>query len=238
MTAARQASRSSPARIARQRGVALFFSLICLAAIMMAAVILVRSVDTSTLIAGNLAFQQSATRSGDGGTEQAILDLFAIQSCCLNAAKNVLLDPSHSFNQDTPTDPGTGKVYQNYYASLDPSICLTGTCTGTPPANPTNRVAYVNFDWTTAATLPADATGNTVQYVIQRMCRTSGVSASTADCLYSGATLDNNGQNIPLPQDVCNGPGCPAAGQTPEIRVTSKITGPKNTVSYVQAIIY
>jgi Tfp pilus assembly protein PilX len=224
--------------IARQRGVALFFALICLVAIMMAAVILVRSVDTSTLIAGNLGFQQSATRSGDGGTETAIADLFTLQSCCLNSTKNVLLDPSHSFNVNSPTDPATGKVYGWYYASLDPSVCLTGTCTGTPPANPGGRTSYVNFDWTTAGALAADTTGNTVQYVIQRMCRTSGVSASTADCLYSGATQDNNGQNIPLPQDICNGPGCPAAGQTPEVRVTSRITGPKNTVSYVQAIIY
>jgi hypothetical protein len=28
------------------------------------------------------------------------------------------------------------------------------------------------------------------------------------------------------------------AGQTPMVRVTSKVTGPKNTVSYVQALIY
>ncbi len=54
------------ARRSGQRGVALFFALICMVAIMLAAVMLVRSVDTATLIAGNLAFQQSATRSGDG----------------------------------------------------------------------------------------------------------------------------------------------------------------------------
>ena len=52
-----------PAR-SRQRGVSLFFALVCLVAIMLAAVALVRSVDTSTLISGNLAFQQSATSSG------------------------------------------------------------------------------------------------------------------------------------------------------------------------------
>lgn len=206
------------ARIHRQRGVALFFALICLAAIMMAAVILVRSVDTSTLIAGNLAFQQSATRSGDGGTEAAIAYLSGIQNGPAKT-QNVLLDPSHPFNIDAPT--------QGYYASLDPAKSLTST-TGT----------HFNWDNTDSAGLAADATGNTVRYIIQRMCRTSGVAAANADCLYSGATLDNNGQNIPLPQDVCNGPGCPAAGQTPEIRVTSRITGPKNTISYVQTIIY
>ena len=53
-----------------------------------------------------------------------------------------------------------------------------------------------------------------------------------------GATLNNNGQNIPLPQEICKGPGCPVSGQTPMNRITSKVTGPKNTVSYVQAFVY
>lgn len=59
-------------RLGAQRGVVLFFALISLLAIMLAAVALVRSVDTSTIIAGNLAFKQSATSSGDAGTETAV----------------------------------------------------------------------------------------------------------------------------------------------------------------------
>ncbi len=212
-----QKMRQQRAPRARQRGVALFFALVSLAAIMMAAVILLRSVDTATLIAGNLAFQQSATRSGDSGTEAAIAYLTTVQNN--NISKNVLLDPTHAFNIDAAT--------QGYYASLDPTKSLTST-----------SGSHFNWDATDSAAVGTDASGNTVRYIIQRMCRTSGVAAANADCMYSGASLDNNGQNIPLPQDVCSGPGCPAAGQTPEVRVTSKITGPKNTVSYVQAIIY
>ena len=45
----------------KQRGVVLFFALISLLAIMLAAVALIRSVDTSIMIAGNLAFKQAAT---------------------------------------------------------------------------------------------------------------------------------------------------------------------------------
>jgi len=58
-----------PVRASSTRGVALFFALVCLVAIMLAAVVLVRSVDTRTLISGNLAFQRSATASSDAGTE-------------------------------------------------------------------------------------------------------------------------------------------------------------------------
>jgi type IV pilus assembly protein PilX len=207
----------APARRMRQRGVALFFALIALVAIMLAAVVLVRSVDTSTMIAGNLAFQQSATASGDGGTEAAITWLTGIEAA--NGAKNVLLDPSHAFNVDNAA--------AGYYASLDPAKSLTAS-SGT-------RFLWTNAD---SVGLAADSSGNTVRYIIQRMCAASGVAVSATNCLFSGAALDNNKQNIPLPQEICNGPGCPAAGQTPVIRVTSKITGPKNTQSYVQAFVY
>ena len=66
----------------------------------------------------------------------------------------------------------------------------------------------------------------------------SGVAIKDADCLFSGAIQDTNGQNIPLPQEICKGAGCPVAGQTPQLRVTSRTDGPKNTLSYVQAFVY
>jgi hypothetical protein len=209
-------SPSFPAR-GRQRGLALFFALICMVAIMLAAVVLVRSVDTATLISGNLAFQQNATRSADSGTEAAIAWLLARQAA--NSQLNVLLDPTHGFNFDVPMS--------GYYASLDPAKSLT------------DPSAASHFEWTEndSAGLAEDGSGNTVRYIIQRMCRTS-TNVANANCLLSAATVDTNKQNILLPQEVCNGPGCPAAGQTPQVRITSKVSGPKNTVSYIQAFVY
>ncbi len=200
----------------KQRGVALFFSLVCLAAIMLAAVILVRSVDTATLISGNLAFQQSATRSGDAGSDAAIAWLATTQG--LNATKNVLEDATHAFNIDNPV--------AGYYASLDPTKSLTVS-------------GGSNFKWddTDSVALPVDSSGNQVRYIIQRICRTSTI-VKDANCLYSSADVDSNGHHIKLLQEICDGAGCPAGGQTPQIRITSRITGPKNTLSYVQAIVY
>jgi type IV pilus assembly protein PilX len=201
--------------------VVLFFALISLLAIMLAAVALIRSVDTSTMIAGNLAFKQSATTSADAGTEAAITYLAGIEAA--NTTKNVLTDATHPFNIDNPT--------AGYYSSLNPLLSLTAT-SGT------------RIDWSATGSsaqsvhLAADSSGNTTSYVIQRMCRTPNVAITTADCLFSGALQDTNGQNIPLPQEICKGAGCPAAGQTPQIRITSRTTGPKNTISYVQAFVY
>jgi type IV pilus assembly protein PilX len=208
---------SRSGRITQQRGVSLFFALICLVAIMLAAVALVRSVDTSTLISGNLAFQQAATSSSDAGTEAAITWLAGVEAA--NTAKNVLIDPTHPFNVD---DGANG-----YYSSLDSAKSLTAS-TGT-------RFVWDNTDSKLVGT---DGSGNTTRYIVQRMCRTPGVAVKDADCLYSGAILDTNGQNIKLPQEVCKGAGCPAAGQTPQVRITSRTVGPKNTLSYVQAFVY
>ena len=208
-----------PVRMVKQRGVALFFALVCLLAIMLAAVALVRSVDTNTIIAGNLAFQQAATRSADTGTEAAIAWLKTTDAA--NAARNVLTDSVHAFNNN---DAAKG-----YYASVDPALSLTAT-SGT-------RIQWQHG--VDSIALPAaDGSGNTTSYVIQRLCRTAGVAVKDANCLFSGAAQDKNGQNIRLPQDVCNGPGCPVAGQTPQMRVTSRTTGPRNTLIYVQTFIY
>jgi type IV pilus assembly protein PilX len=210
-------ARRIPSSILRQRGVSLFFALVCLVSVMLAAVALVRSVDTTTLIAGNLAFQQSATASADSGTESAITWLTSIEAA--NATKNVLMDPTHPFNQNNAAN--------GYYASLDPDKSLTAA-TGT-------RFLWDNTD---SKALAQDSSGNTTRYIIQRICTTAGVAVKDAGCLFSGAIVDTNGQNIPLPQDVCKGEGCPVAGQTPQIRITSRTSGPRNTVSYIQAFVY
>lgn len=66
----RQANGGAPPRM-RQRGVVLFIALIVLVAMTLAGIAMVRSVDTGNVIAGNLAFKQSATQAGDRGTDAA-----------------------------------------------------------------------------------------------------------------------------------------------------------------------
>jgi len=227
--------RSSAGRIMKQRGVVLFFALVSLVAIMLAAVALIRSVDTSTLIAGNLAFRQAATTSSDRGTEAAMNWLSAVDAA--NSAINVLTDPTHPFNIYHGGNVGATYYSPGYYPSVDSSFSLTASA-GT-------RIHWDDTD--SVLVLPdPDSSGNSTRYIIQRMCRNpaylpsppAAVAIVNADCLFSGALINNNGQDVPLPQTVCNGPGCPKAGQSPEIRITSRTTGPRNTVSYVQAFVY
>ena len=208
----------------KQRGVVLFFTLIALVAMSLAAVALIRSVDTSTLIAGNLAFKQAATTSGDAGIEAAVNWMAAIEAA--NNAINVLNDPAHPFNiTDLATRPG-------YHSSADPALNLFADATWDNDINDSNNTSL------NSAVVGIDGSGNKIRYVIQRMCRNANQPIQSANCLFSGALEDNNGQSIPLPQEVCEGAGCPVAGQTPQIRITSRATGPKSTISYVQAFVY
>lgn len=212
-------------RAAKQRGVVLFFALIALVAMSLAAVALIRSVDTNTMIAGNLTFKQAATTSGDAGVEAAVNWLAATEAA--NSALNVLADSTHPFNvTNLAARPG-------YHSSADPALNLTADAT---------------WDGANNIVAGTDGSGNTISYIIQRMCRTANALPSSQElplllppktgCLFSSATEDKNGQNILLPQEVCNGAGCPVAGQTPQIRITARTTGPRNTVSYVQAFVY
>ena len=196
-----------------QRGVVLFFALIALVAMSLAALALLRSVDTTTLIAGNLAFKQAATVSADTGVERAIDWLTQTQTA--NAAKNVLNDPNHPFNKNSAAE--------GYYSSL------------AAPADLISDATWVNANSRLVGT---DASGNTIRYIIQRMCRDANIPIQDTTCLFSQGEQDNSGQHVRLPQEICQGSGCPSEGQSPQIRITARVTGPKNTVSYVQAFVY
>ena len=56
----------------RQQGVVLFIALIALVAMTLAGIAMIRSVDTTLGISGNIAFRQTATQSTDQGIQAAV----------------------------------------------------------------------------------------------------------------------------------------------------------------------
>lgn len=214
-----------------QRGIALFIALIALVIMSLAAVALIRSTDTNTLIAGNLAFKQSAVSSADAGVEAAITQLVGMRDAAANVGKNALTDAAHTFNI---TDLGTRPGYHS-------SVCevyntATETCT-TPLNNLTDDSVWAAAT-NNAVQMATDASGNTVSYLIQRMCKRPNVSVENASCL-SMATSDNNrGNSIQKYNDICEGDGCPVSSTSPQYRVTVRVEGPRNAISYIQAFVY
>ena len=207
---------------ARQRGVVLFFALIALLAMSLAAVALLRSVDTSTIIAGNLALKQGATVSADAGIENAINYMATLGA---PSATYPVVDAAHPLNHDA--------LAFGYYASMDPALDLTNPLLWHPGTS-----AAVNPDGANEPT--PDSSGNKVRYIIQRMCRTSGVVIPDAKCLFGEASSGGNLSSVIPPQNWCplSSPGCPQPGEAPLLRITARTEGPKGTISYVQVIAY
>ena len=109
----------------RQRGAVLFIALIVLVAMTLAGIALVRGVDMTNLIAGNLAFKQGATLGGDWGAEQARAWLVAQPSTSLQndtpgryfAAMQTGID----FTASDPLEPDFDWNANSFDAGLDPA---------------------------------------------------------------------------------------------------------------------
>lgn len=188
---------------AKQRGIVLFIALIALVTIMLAAVALVRSVDTSSLIAGNVAFRRAATSSGDSGLESAIAWLSAEQ--ITDQAK---LPADQALNNTS----GANGYYSNL-ADLDVTSAATWA----------DQVS---------ASAGKDASDNDVRYIIQRMCSTIEGEAPVAEkCVFSDAESQTDSMDTSKQH-------AEKSGSSVMFRVTVRVTGPRNTVSYIQGFIY
>lgn len=190
----------SLAQPAKQAGVVLFIALIALIVMSLAAVALIRSVDTNTMIAGNLSFKQSALISADSGVETALTWLS-------DPAKETVLGRDNSTS--------------GYYASFSEDAKALADGSNAQPATGANITAGV------------DSSGNTIRYVIERMCKNTG-AADTSHCLYGPAGEDENSKSHCDLSNPCLGEPTGAL----LYRITTRVTGPKNTVSYSQAFVY
>ena len=194
-----------------QQGMVLFIALIVLVAMTLAGLALVRSVDTANVIAGNLAFKQSTLQAGDLGVEAAVTALPTI------IAGSV----------DTDLTPAASSTNPNYwyYASRRETDTY-----GVPTQKQAGAAgAATAIDWTQ---LPIAATtaGNSVRIVIDRLCQgPPPVTDLLANCFAEAGVGGSGSQKA--------GASIFTATPTVYYRLTARVTGPRNTVSMVQAIL-
>jgi len=184
---------------ARQKGVVLFIALIVLVAMTLAGIGMVRSIDTATMVAGNLGFKEASVNAGDQGLQAAYQWLMA------NAAGGVLNNTN---------------LGQGYYSSRGAEPDWSDPVT-----------------WNDAVELNGgapDAAGNTISYVIHRMCDWpdlpyNGPNQQCALSVPAGAAATGGSMGV----------GSVAFAGNPQIyyRVTSRIQGPRSTESFVQTMI-
>lgn len=213
----------------RQAGIVLFFALLALAVMSIAAVALIRSVDTNALLSGNMVYRQSANTATN----------VALEGITEYIAKNVALTVS------TANHPAMG-----YYANCSQFDTQPDAlaCDG-------SRLTTATWDSSNSALVPSqtdgnneilngvDRQGNEIRYVVERMCNFStaelNAGKATTDatrCMMAsspsnGEKCSHNRNNLELFKQ------CIASSDSPLYRVTLRISGPKNTITYMQSFI-
>lgn len=192
----------------RQQGVVLVLTLVVLVAMTLAGLAMMRSLDTSTLIAGNLAFKQSATVSADAGVEAAI-DWLGKNTALLN-----------------DNSAGNG-----YYATSQDTLDLTGAST---PNKLDDNLDWSNAG--AVHSLGQDAAGNEVSYVIHRMCNSVG-QLDAATCATEQSAPGGNSQGSAREMLTDQLGSWDMVANRGFYRITVRVAGPRSNVSFVQAII-
>jgi type IV pilus assembly protein PilX len=219
-------------RRSAQRGVSLLFALMALAAMMLAAVALVRSVDTGALVLGNLGFKQEATQAADRAAE---------------VARTWLMTTAVDLTQDSPAN--------GYYATSQDNLDPTGrvTTAATPLAvvnwgdsdscacmttSPATCSSCSRTPATCGTGAAACGTQVAARFLITRLCPLTGAAGSganncakpassgTADAAYRGEI--RVGAGAPKPE----------AATSPYFRIVVRTVGGRGAVSFTETVVH
>jgi type IV pilus assembly protein PilX len=199
----------------RQRGVVLFVALVMLVAMSMAGIALMRSVSGGVMLAGNLSMKTVTTRASEFAIEEAAEWLDDDENDDLLDADTDAYVEGYSTVMNGPATPAYAKDSQGLFDPINQPAAFWGD------DGPARTL--------TGDDVPADLEGFTARYVIHRMCETPGDASS--DCV-----------KFSIPDDGCSPDVdpklCDLGSGRVLYRVTVYITGPKNTDSFVQVMMY
>ncbi|WP_411884489.1 pilus assembly protein PilX [Polaromonas sp. YR568] len=209
---------------ANQKGASLLFALLALVALSLAAIGLVRSVNTGTLVLGNLGFKQDATRSADQATAAAVAWL----------RNNPLI-------QNADGTAGSG-----YYASTSAVLDVTGR-----QLTAANR-ALVNWgagNCSTAATgtyascalVPGSAgtvNGNPAEYIIFRLCSAAGDPSIDTSIICSSPSVSSSASASKKGELNYSEYARFTGAGGPFYRIVVKVSGARGTTSFTETIVH
>jgi type IV pilus assembly protein PilX len=217
-----------------QRGATLIFTLLALVALLLSSLTLVRSVDVSAMLMGNLGFKQDTTASGDRATSAAISWLTT------NLAKlgtDLSADGYYATSRDTSNSPldVTGAQLANAaQATRNSRRLINWAKDGCAYAS---SGTYANCD-IAPEDVPEDGNGNTARYVIFRMCDKAGDPAtdSTIKCARppgnaTGSSFVKGELNYSDPLRFKSSAG-------PYYRIVVRVEGARNTVSFTETVVH
>lgn len=207
-----------PRSSARQRGVVLLFSLIALVVLLIAAVALMRSFNTSMFMSGNIAFKRDLQNQGERAIDRVMNEFRAGGALNTAAARSA------------------NRAASNYSATA-----LAVNLQGIPNALQSDAnfgaVGVTGNDITPAneATLANQAVS--IRYVVDRMCSVTGDErAVSANCLLVSEPCPAGGSSSD-PVNPCRNSsgGAGAASQGVVYRLSVRVQGPRNTQAFFQS---
>lgn len=190
----------------QQKGYVIIIALVVLIVMTLSGLALIRTAGTSYQMAGNLAFHQSTIQAADRSTEAAMSN-FLIPN---NVVGNTTLHVNNVSN-----DPTTSNAY--FATRADPA------------ANQTWDAFWNASLQNSRRSLGVDAAGNTVEYVIHRLCETTGLPAA-ATCAVPPTFMNSGGSQT-------SGGGIALDSTQVYYRITTRVTGPRNTVAFTQTMV-
>jgi len=196
----------------QQRGVVLFLALVVLVAMLLGGIALFRTADTGSLIAGNIAFQKGGTRTSDLAVEAAL--------AWLQANAGATLQDSNS--------AGGGAGYVAAGANANPAVGQTWSefwdqATGRDVANDTYPGGPVT-------PVVVASGGYTIAYLIHRLCDAEGVPYTGVTCIRPLESVAEGSSKSAMAVELTK-------PTSVYYRVTARVSGPRNTVSFVQTTV-
>lgn len=196
----------------QQRGVVLVFAMIALVIMLIGAVAITRSMNSSQFNIGNIGFKRDLANQSERAVQMA-----------MNAVRTggLLADPSLRIANLKTANYSAVKLADN------------------PQGIPTILLA----DDTTFATVGTAADIDTglnvkVRYVVDRLATTAG-ACSAATCVFANQTVFGGSSsewiNSQTNSGAANNANPSAVPQQPVYRLTVKVTGPRNTLSFFQS---
>ncbi len=203
-----------------QAGGSLIIAIVILIAMSIAAIGLVSSVESDLLVTDNFTNQQSGMHAADAGSEAAIKWIKGLQDTTLLYAD--MSQQGYYASLPAGTDSFTADSSDpNIYIDWDDDQC----------GNATNIICHE-----AAPALPTDEAGNSIRYIIHRLCTTPGSPQDASNhCLDYQADSTINPQKglIQYGQSVRL-----TLNQDVYYRIITRTKGARNTIVFTQTMIH
>ncbi len=208
----------------QQRGVVMIVALIVLVALTIASIGLLRSVDTSSTVVGNLGIKKDLYRNSTFGFQQATAVLGGLRDATTNElplGDNSASQYYATANALAADDRGLPLVLVNAAMPTTPGVATGGVWTGSELAIPIP---------TNSGTGITSSGGYVFRFVAERLCPSAGIPDETTNqCrMAAGAGAQSGSGSFVLPLKQVG---------TVYVRVSLRVDGPKNSTSFFQAML-